>query len=66
MPENVCWKTGLYIRLSREDGDKTESDSVVNHDVIYKGWFTPPKLHHDCGSFVANETVVMRKVVKPT
>ena len=24
------WKVGLYVRLSREDGDKRESDSVVN------------------------------------
>lgn len=24
------WKTALYIRLSREDGDKEESDSIVN------------------------------------
>lgn len=24
------WKAALYIRLSREDGDKIESDSVVN------------------------------------
>ena len=25
-----CWDTALYIRLSREDGDKEESDSVGN------------------------------------
>ena len=24
------WNAALYIRLSREDGDKIESDSVVN------------------------------------
>ena len=24
------WQAALYVRLSREDGDKEESDSVVN------------------------------------
>ena len=28
VPETV-WKAALYIRLSREDGDKAESDSVT-------------------------------------
>ncbi|MEX1377661.1 MAG: recombinase family protein [Eubacteriales bacterium] len=28
------WKVGLYIRLSREDGDKAESDSVVNQKKL--------------------------------
>lgn len=28
--DSTLWKTALYIRLSREDGDKEESDSVVN------------------------------------
>ncbi len=27
---NLVYKTGLYIRISREDGDKIESDSVTN------------------------------------
>ena len=27
-PKNRVWNTALYIRLSREDGDKMESDSV--------------------------------------
>ena len=54
--------TVLYCRLSQDDGREGESNSIVNHDVIYKGWITPPKLHHDCGSFVANEkTVVMKE-----
>lgn len=43
----------FYIRLSLED-TKTESMSIPNHDVIYKGGFHPRKLHHDCGSFVTN------------
>jgi len=28
--EEFSWKVGLYIRLSREDGDKAVSDSIVN------------------------------------
>lgn len=30
------WKVGLYIRLSREDGDKAVSDSVVNQRKMLK------------------------------
>lgn len=30
------WNTALYIRLSREDGDKEESDSIANQrDLLY-------------------------------
>ncbi len=46
--------TALYCRLSVDDvkADADESNSITNHDVIYKGGFLPRKLHHDCGSFV--------------
>ncbi len=49
--------TILYGRLSQEDmqkrsGKEDDSNSIQNHDVIYKGGFLPRKLHHDCGSFV--------------
>ena len=27
---NKTFKVGIYIRLSREDGDKLESDSIAN------------------------------------
>ena len=30
------WKAGLYIRLSREDGDKDESDSVSNQRMLLR------------------------------
>lgn len=30
------WKTGLYIRLSKEDGDKEESNSITNQRAILK------------------------------
>ncbi len=36
--------TALYCRLSQDDGLDGESNSIQNHDVIYKGWITPPKI----------------------
>lgn len=36
--------TPLYERLSRDDDLQGESNSISNHDVIYKGWITPPKI----------------------
>ena len=44
--------TLLYERLSRDDELQGESNSISNHDVIYKGGFLPRKLHPGCGSFV--------------
>lgn len=28
------YRTALYLRLSREDGDKTESDSIANQRTL--------------------------------
>ena len=36
--------TPLYERLSSDDELQGESNSISNHDVIYKGWITPPKI----------------------
>ena len=36
--------TPLYEHLSRDDELQGESNSISNHDVIYKGWITPPKI----------------------
>ena len=33
--------TALYCRLSQEDANEGDSNSITNHDVIYKGWFPP-------------------------
>ena len=40
--QNVAkvWKTAAYIRLSREDGDKTESESVINQKQIIGDFIT--------------------------
>lgn len=43
-------KAAIYCRLSKEDEEQEkkdrekESESIQNHDVIYKGWITPPKI----------------------
>ena len=36
--------TALYCRLSQEDANEGDSNSITNHDVIYKGWITPPNI----------------------
>lgn len=40
-------KTALYCRLSQDDGLEGDSNSIQNHDVMYRGWITPKTLHHD-------------------
>ena len=36
--------TALYCRLSRDDELAGESNSIVNHDVMYRGWITPKNI----------------------
>ena len=41
--------TALYCRLFVEDtkekgGKDDPSNSIQHHDVLYKGWITPPKI----------------------
>ena len=45
--------TILYCRLSNEDSQEGESNSIQNQELICKGWFLPPNTY-DCGSFVVN------------
>ena len=45
--------TALYCRLSRDDELSGDSNSIVNQELICKGWFLPPNTY-DCGSFVVN------------
>ena len=52
MPDKV-YRTAIYCRLSREDGDKVESNSIASQALICKGWFLPSNTY-DCGSFVVN------------
>ena len=33
--------TALYERLSRDDENQGDSNSVVNQELICKGWFLP-------------------------
>ena len=52
--------TALYERLSRDDDNAGESNSIVHQELLCKGWFLPPNTY-DCGSFVVNGTAVVGK-----
>ena len=52
--------TALYCRLSQEDMRQGDSDSIVNQELICKGWILPPNTY-DCGSFVVNGKAVIGK-----
>ena len=52
--------TAIYCRLSRDDELAGENNSIVNQELLCKGWFLPPNTY-DCGSFVVNETAVVGK-----
>lgn len=36
--------TALYCRLSRDDNLEGDSNSIQNHDVMYRGWITPKNI----------------------
>ena len=55
--------TALYERLSRDDELTGDSNSIINQELICKGWFLPSNTY-DCGSFVVNETAVVGKEQK--
>ena len=52
--------TALYERLSRDDDNAGESNSIVHQELLCRGWFLPPNTY-DCGSFVVNRTAVVGK-----
>ena len=45
--------TALYERLSRDDDQQGDSNSILHQELLCKGWFHPPNTY-DCGSFVVN------------
>ena len=53
----------LYCRLSRDDELQGDSNSIVNQELICKGWILPPNTY-DCGSFVVNGKAVIGKELK--
>ena len=55
--------TILYCRLSNEDSQEGESNSIQNQELLCRGWFLPPNTY-DCGSFVVNGTAVVGKESK--
>ena len=38
MPEDKIWLAGDYSRISREDGDKEESDSIINQKELIRSY----------------------------
>lgn len=36
--QQTRYRTALYLRLSREDGDKTESDSIANQRTMLEAY----------------------------
>ena len=53
MAHNIAKITALYERLSRDDELQGPSNSILNQELICKGWFLPSNTY-DCGSFVVN------------
>ena len=43
------WNTNGYVRLSREDGDKEESNSVTGQKDLIRDYFSCHPELHDCG-----------------
>lgn len=37
-PSKAIWRAALYTRLSREDGDKLESDSIANQRALLENF----------------------------
>ena len=50
----------LYARLSRDDDNEGDSNSISHQELLCRGWFLPPNTY-DCGSFVVNGTAVVGK-----
>ena len=55
--------TALYVRLSRDDDNDGDSNSISHQELLCRGWFLPPNTY-DCGSFVVNGTAVVGKEPK--
>ena len=36
--DEKTYRTGLYYRISKEDGDKVESDSIVNQRTMIRDY----------------------------
>ena len=52
--------TALYERLSKDDEQQGESNSILNQELLCRRWFLPSNTY-DCGSFVVNGTAVVGK-----
>ena len=53
----------LYVRLSRDDDNEGDSNSIAHQELLCRGWFLQPNTY-DCGTFVVNGTAVVGKEPK--
>ncbi len=50
--ENRVYRAAIYVRLSKEDGDKEESDSIVNQKELIRAFLADKPEICICGEFV--------------
>ena len=50
--ENRVYRAAIYVRLSKEDGDKEESDSIVNQKELIRAFLADKPEIHISGEFV--------------
>ena len=64
------WNTAGYLRLSREDGDKSESDSIANQRKLLEQYLAArPELHlvefyQDAAVIIGLKTLRLKKCQK--
>ncbi len=49
--ENKVYRAALYVRLSKEDGDKEESDSIINQRALIRNFLSDKSDIQVCGEF---------------
>ena len=57
------YRAAVYCRLSKDDDLTGDSNSIINQELLCRGWFLQPNTY-DCGSFVVNGTAVVGKEPK--
>ena len=56
--ENKNWTAALYVRLSVEDGDKGESNSVINQKQLLSDYISENNEYADKLLHVSNKAIV--------
>ena len=52
LTESKVYRAALYVRLSKEDGDKEESDSIVNQKDLIRAFLADKPDIHICAECV--------------